>query len=167
MLNTIKYLYLSNKASSFNATIVKQTAEKIYSTSITSLPKTLTSKNSQVTADFTLSNDMYVMNEVYSGNYGIYENDTLLFEKAEQYGNYIYFYNKLIVNSSLGQSGCGTISRLDGSGTIYTNEIYNQDQCPIGEELYTDFPDYFTTYKHTFIKSGNDIQYISSEPIVE
>jgi len=46
-----------------------------------------------------------------------------------------------------------------------TYEVYKQDQCPIGKDLYKEYPDYFTTYKHTFEVNGNNVKYISSEPI--
>ncbi len=166
VLNVIKYMLITGEASGneyIKTDLIKNKVESIYKTKITKLPEELVSKNSYLRSDFILIDDIYALNETYDGKYSYLENETLFVDKAEKEGNNVYLYEKLIVNIDLGESGCGDISKLDGSSKVNTYDVFKQEQCPTDKELYNKYPEYYTTFKHTFKLNGNNIEYISSE----
>ena len=167
ILNAIKYENQTDKSemATVNADNIKKYAEVLYGKTIGSLPKTITQLNSGLTADYTLKNGEYILNDVYDEkySYGLPALDVVLFQKLEKTNEYIYLYDAVILNAEIWENGCGYISKPDNSGKISLGE---GDTCRWKlEDLYKQYPEYFTKYKHTFKGTDYNVTYISSEPI--
>lgn len=100
--------------------------------------------------------------QVLQEDLGWSKDKDVIFEKTEIVGDEVFVYDKLILNADIDFNfDKGKISKFDGSDTIDCTK-----NCDI-ESLQKSYPDYFTTYKHTFKirNNGEYYTYISSEPI--
>ncbi len=92
----------------------------------------------------------------------------IMYEKMEIVDSNIYLYIKKIMNDDMDWSdtGWGSFTKRDGSGKIEITEENTPSGIINVKDLYKKYPEYFTTYKHTFRKnSDGSILYISTEPI--
>ncbi len=86
---------------------------------------------------------------------------------------YYYLYDETILNSDIdfGDTEVGSISKFNGEDTLSINDSNFICNKKLIECLHEKFPEYFTTYEHTFKKvnvDGNEyFRYEGTRPIIQ